>query len=136
LRSVPLFRGLGKRTLLELDRRAETARFTAGATLITQGEPGQSLYTLLSGRVSVVRDGALVGELTAGDYFGELSLIDGEPRSATITAADTTTVLMIQAADFHALMKLPDVANEVLRGLTALIRNPLAKFPEEDGSDR
>ncbi len=132
LREVPLFRGLRKKTLLELDLRAEEAHFPAGVTLITEGEHGDSLYVLLSGRVAVYRGGALMGELTACDYFGEMSLIDGDPRSATIVALDATSVLMIQAGDFDALLRLPEVAREILRGLTALIRNPQTKLPGED----
>ena len=128
LREVPLFAGLSKRTLFELNRRAEAAHFPAGMTLITEGEHGESLYVLLSGRVAVHRGGVLVGELTAPDYFGELSLIDGESRGATIVALDATEALMIQAADFEALLRLPEVAREVLSGLTALIRDPLANL--------
>jgi len=132
LRNVPLLGRLSRKTLLELNRRAEEADFPVGVTLITEGDHGASLYVLLSGRVAVHQRGALVGELTAFDYFGELSLIDDEPRSATITTLEATAALMIQAADFDALLKLPEVARAVLSGLTALIRDLQAELRGDD----
>ena len=128
LRGVPLFRGLGRTTLLELNQRARAANYEAGATLITEGEPGETLFVLVRGGVAVYRAGELVGELGSSDYFGEMSLIDGAPRSATIVATEDTDVLRIGAEDFSALMRLPEVAREVLRGLIMLIRDPQAKL--------
>ena len=112
LRDVPLFRGLGRKTLLELNRRARETHYRTGETLITEGEPGETLFVIVRGRVTVHREGELVGELGASDYFGEMSLIDGAPRAATIIARDETVVLQIRADDFNALMRLPEVARD------------------------
>jgi CRP-like cAMP-binding protein len=131
LRGVPLFRGLGRKTLMELNRRARAGHFEPGAELITEGEHGETLFVLVRGRVAVHRGGEVVGELGASDYFGEMSLIDGGPRAATIVALEDTDVLQIKADDFDALMRLPEVAREILRGLITLIRDPLAKLPDE-----
>jgi CRP-like cAMP-binding protein len=132
LRKVPLFRGLSRETLLELNRRSEESRVEAGTTIITEGEPGEAMYVLLTGRAAVYRDGTQVAELVPGDYFGEMALIDHEPRCATIVALEATSLLMIHAADFDALLRLPAVAHEVLRGLAALVRSPWAVPPGED----
>ena len=122
LRPVPIFRGLPKSTLLEVARRAAEVAVPAGTLIVTQGEPGDSLCIVVSGTVEVRRDDRPVAQMTAGDYFGEISLIDGKPRSATVVAVDDVVLLTITAATFDSLLSIPYVARAALTGLAERVR--------------
>ncbi len=122
LRPVSLFRGLSKEHLFEVARNATETSYPAGATVVRQGDPGDSLCVVTSGSLEVFRDDRLVANLGPGDYFGEVSLIDGEPRSATVVAVDDVVVLSLSSADFDALLNVPYVARAVMKNLATLIR--------------
>jgi CRP-like cAMP-binding protein len=122
LRGVGLFGRLDRRTIQELNNRAREHPFAAGAVLVQQGEPGDSLCILLEGRAEVRLQGRTIDAIGPGDYFGEMSLVDGEPRSATIVATEDGLLLCIAASDFDALLNLPYVAREVIRCLSARVR--------------
>lgn len=124
LRQVPLFRRLSKATIYELARRTSRSAAPAGATLVRQGEPGDHLGVFISGTADVIRDGRLVGSFAPGDFYGEMSLIDGEPRSATITVTGDAVVLKVAAEDFDALLRIPDVARAMLKEMSARLREP------------
>ena len=126
LRPVPIFRGLHKRTLLEVARKSIEQQYSAGAVVVRQGDPGDALCIVVSGSLEVRRNDRAVAELTRGDYFGELSLIDGEPRSATVVALDDVVLLTLQAGDFRALLDLPYVMNAVMVNLAGMVRSAYA----------
>jgi CRP-like cAMP-binding protein len=93
----------------EAGRRALAAEapqlFAAGEPIVRQGESGDSMFVVLKGRVRVVLEpsGQEVATIPAGGFFGEMSMLTGEPRTATVTAVDDATVLEISAAEFRAL---------------------------------
>jgi CRP-like cAMP-binding protein len=122
LRPVPIFRGLSKQALLQVARKAVERTYPAGAVVVQQGDPGDSLCIITRGTVEVRRDDHVVTRMAAGDYFGEISLIDGGTRSASVTAVDEVAVLVIGGADFATLLSDPYVAQATIRNLATRVR--------------
>jgi CRP-like cAMP-binding protein len=123
LHSVPLFANLDRRHLGRLGMLTEEVDVPAGKVLIRQGEHGDDLMLIVSGGVEVKRNGETIGHLGAGDFFGEIALIAGGPRTATVTADEPTRLLVVNHRDFHALMEeFPEVAVQVLMTLAHRIR--------------
>ncbi len=132
LRPVSIFRGLHKSTLFEVARKASEVAYPRGATVVRQGDPGDSLCIVVEGTLEVRRSDQAVAQLTAGDYFGELSLIDGEPRSATVVTLDEVVLLTLKADDFNALLDVPYVLNGVMLNLARLVREAHAASSSTD----
>ena len=122
LRRVPIFRGLAKATLLEVARRVTEVAHPAGTTLVREGDPGDALCIIVEGTVEVIKDGRSVAQMVGGDFFGEISLIDGKPRSATVVAVEDTVPLMLRATDFQELLNIPLVARAALESLAQRLR--------------
>jgi len=91
LRRVPLFAGLDKKELEVLGKLIKEQPYRAGTTIVKSGAGGHGLYIIKEGRVSVVRDGQSIASLGPGQFFGEISVLDGGPRTADVRA-DTDTV--------------------------------------------
>jgi uncharacterized membrane protein len=129
LRSVPLFASLGDesagalRGLLELEVRP------AGSVLFRKGEQGGAMYLIEGGRVRIHikdRDGQEVtlAELAAGDFFGEMSILDGKPRSATATVSEDARLAVLSRQHFHDFVRLsPEVAVSMLAAITERLRH-------------
>jgi len=100
LRSVPLFSGLSDHELLWVLRSARAESFAPGVTIIREGDIGGDFYMLTEGSVKVTVDGTEVASLAAGSYFGEIALIDGGSRTATITAATLVSSLTLAPTAF------------------------------------
>ena len=105
LTQVPLFRNLGKRQLQSLARSMTPRRFAAGETVLRQGKGGIGLYVVLSGRTEAVHtraDGTrvVVNVFGPADYFGELAMINDEPRTASVLAVEDTECLVLVRWDF------------------------------------
>jgi CRP/FNR family transcriptional regulator, cyclic AMP receptor protein len=123
LGAVPLLEGLSKKQLKKVADLAEVAAFMAGAKLVEQGVIGDSFYVVLTGQAKVVANGRTVNHLLPGDYFGEISLLDGEPRTASvISETEMTLVLITQKQFFAMLAKDPDVSICLLEGLARAVR--------------
>lgn len=124
LHSIPLFARFDRHHLERLGMLTEEVDVPAGKVLIRQGDLGDDLMILVSGRVGVERDGARVNELGPGDFFGEIALIDHGPRTATVTAELPSRLLVVNHRDFHALMEeFPEVAATVLLCLADRLRS-------------
>jgi CRP/FNR family cyclic AMP-dependent transcriptional regulator len=124
LRSVPLFQGMTDRAIGAIEGLAEEAGFPRGAELTRQGAPGESFIVIVTGRASVVVDGRQVRQLGAGEYLGEISLVDGGPRTATVTAIEDIEALIVPRASFERLIdEFPAVRLEVMTALTRRIRS-------------
>jgi CRP-like cAMP-binding protein len=105
LKGIPLFAGL---TPQQLRRVAEAGRlklFRAGAAIVRLGEPGDTFYVILDGHALVVREAGRPLKLHAGDFFGELALIENVPRSADVIATDDVTALAIGHTAFKKLLR-------------------------------
>ena len=94
LRSVPLFEGMTDRAVEAIAGLAEEVEFPAGSEMTREGYPGESFIVILAGRATVDVDGRRVRDLSGGDYLGEISLIDGGPRTATVTATESVQALI------------------------------------------
>ena len=123
LAKVPLFQSCTDEEIRAIAEIAQESDFEAGQLIITQGTPGQAFYMILSGRVEIIRDGRSLGAYGPGDFFGEMSLLDNAPRSATIRALDPTRCLMLSSWDFKSLIeKTPSIAVKLLEVLSRRLR--------------
>src|SRR4051812_32138654 len=109
LKKVPIFEELEDSLLKLLVVRSKSLSMDTGDALMTEGDEGKSIYILLSGNVRVDRktsDGQVVSiaEREAGDSFGEMSLIDGQPRSATVVATAPCEVLIVDQNTFETIV--------------------------------
>ena len=124
LHRVPLFRGFDED---ELRRVAELSRIieVPAGTVITQiGQPGDSFFIIIDGTVVARTPIGSGSELRPGDFFGEMSLVDGEPRSATVVATTDLRLLIVDRAHFCRLLdEMPDLTRRILTTLSRRVRN-------------
>lgn len=123
LRQIGLLDALGADLLRQLATASPERVFAIGEPIIRQGDAGESMFVVLSGRVEVTvsdqgRPPVRLAELTAGDYFGEMSLMTGAPRVATVTATEETRVVEIAKAVFRLVFEAhPELVDELGRAL-------------------
>jgi CRP-like cAMP-binding protein len=123
LKKVPLFGELSRRHLDHIAREADEVKEAAGTVLTKQGGLGREFLLILEGSARVERDGTVIARLDPGDFFGEMSLIDGMPRSATVIAASPTVLLVIEARCFRKLLEtVPGLQRKLLITLSARLR--------------
>ena len=123
LRRVPLFAGLGGRELTELGTLADEIDVADGKVLTREGESGHEFFVVLDGTVEVDVHGQTVATLHAGDFLGEIALVDGKPRSATTRVVGPTRLMVIGHREFHQLMDdFPTVKTCVLQALAERVR--------------
>jgi CRP-like cAMP-binding protein len=119
-----LFTGLSGEDLYPVAEIAERITRAAGEVVFSQGDPGDALFVMVSGSLAVMRDGAKLRELGRGAAFGELALLDGAPRSATIEAVTDAELLRIPRDEFEALLdESPELARGVIRTLIGHLRS-------------
>ncbi len=107
---VPLFQSLNRRQLDQLAKRVLDRDYQEGATIVSQGKGGEGFFIVYAGKVDVIReraDGnkAVVNQLSDGDFFGEMALLDDGPRTATCVAVGLTKCYVLPRWDFLAVMK-------------------------------
>jgi CRP-like cAMP-binding protein len=120
LASVPLFSNCTKGQLQEIGKVADEIVLPAGKVLARQGEVGVDLLILLDGSASVTRDGQRVATVTSGDVVGELAVISGRPRNATVVAETELSVLVLTRRGLDQLLDdIPGLAKHLLYEVTA-----------------
>ena len=102
LRTVEVFRGLTPTQLTDVADRMAKRVYAEGDTIIRVGEPGTEFFLISDGAVEVIREGREVARLGQGDVFGEVALISGEPRNATVVATEPVEVFVLASDDFKA----------------------------------
>ena len=123
LAGMPLFSTCNQRELGQVATLTVPAEFPAGAVLTRQGQTGGLAFVIASGTAEVVRGSKRLARLGPGDVVGELSLLDGEPRSATVKALTDLEVLEISAEDLRRLLrKAPSVTRKLLEALSERLR--------------
>jgi CRP/FNR family transcriptional regulator, cyclic AMP receptor protein len=124
LAGCPLFKGIDAAGLATLADRASQVDFPAGHVIARQGEIGTGFFVVVTGRVRVVRDGRVVAQLGAGDFFGELSVLDRLPRNATVAADGPTSCLALASWDFEkVLLEQPRLTLAILRAVAGRLRD-------------
>src|SRR2546425_2202487 len=130
LARVDLFSGLRKKELKDLATYCGERKFSPGSVLISQGEQGLGLFIITTGTVRITRKNSpdeaeeVLGTAGAGDVIGEMALLDDMPRSATVTAVDDVTALLLPVWEFRAVLRNnPDIALHLLATLSRRLRN-------------
>src|SRR5712691_1004930 len=104
IKAVPLFQEFVDKDLQRVAEISKEVQFRAGKEIAKQGESGVGFHMIVEGEASVTVDGASHGTLGPGSYFGEMSLLDGGPRSATVAAATDLTTISLTSWDFNTLL--------------------------------
>jgi CRP-like cAMP-binding protein len=124
LERVLLFRTCTKRQLKAIARISETFDVPTGTALTRAGEPGEEFFLIVDGRVRVDVSPQRQVHLGAGEYFGEMSLLDGEPRSADVVAEGPVRLLVIRRRHFQKLIEdTPGIAQALLATLCRRVRD-------------
>lgn len=123
LASVPLFAACSRKDLQRIARASDEVRIPEGRTLVKQGDVGRECFILVEGKVKVERNGRKVATFGPGATFGELSLLDKGPRTATATAETDCTVLVLGPREFSAVLdEVPQLSHKLLSALAQRIR--------------
>ena len=126
LRRVPLFARLSPRQIQRIGALADEVDVPDGKVLTREGASGQEFFVLVDGQARVERAGKLVGKLSPGDFFGEISLIDGGPRTATVQAEGAARLLVLNRPQFLSLLReFQDIHIEILEALAHRVRQLL-----------
>ena len=124
LSEVGLFASAGAERMGAIADVAAEITFDSGRTIVRQGEIGTGFFLIVSGRARVVRDGETLAHLGRGEFFGELSILDQQPRIAQVVAEEPTTCLAIASWDFEKLLQSqPAVTLAILRGVARRLRS-------------
>ena len=123
VRGVPIFKELRDDFLVRLASIMDELSFAANYTIFTEGQEGRSLYIVVSGRVRVHLNNQELAQLDQGTCFGEMSLFDAEPRSASVTTIEPCDCLMLtQQQLYEAIDETPGIAVNIIRLLSRRIR--------------
>jgi CRP/FNR family cyclic AMP-dependent transcriptional regulator len=128
LRQCALFRDVDEKALREVARQLRRRRFRRNEVIFHQGDPGDSLHVVSSGTVKIVLpsaegEEAIIATLRPGDFFGELSLLDGAPHSASVVALEPAETMALPRSVFRELLdRDPGLRDALLTGLTHELR--------------
>ncbi|MGD0205818.1 MAG: cyclic nucleotide-binding domain-containing protein [Dehalococcoidia bacterium] len=123
LRGIPLFGRLSQSQLSAIAKCADVVARREGAVLAKQGAQGLEAIIIVEGRARVEADGRALAELGPGDIVGEMSVIDGKPRSATVIASTPMTLLILHRRDFVSLLEtVPGLQRKLLVTLCERVR--------------
>jgi len=124
LKSVDLFRALPGEELAQIAEIAEEQPFAAGEQVFAEGEPGDALYLVLEGAVKVHQSQRQLAHLGVRDVFGEMAIVDSEPRSASVTAVQDAVLLKIARDDFRdILLERPEIGMGIIKVLSRRLRD-------------
>jgi CRP-like cAMP-binding protein len=116
LGKVPLFERCSRRDLAKIASIARDVEYPAATPVVRQGEPGSAFFVVVDGEVDVRKGARKLATLRAGTFFGEIALITGTPRTATVTTGTPMRALVIAASDFRKLLQdAPDLQFKVLQ---------------------
>lgn len=122
-----LFSSLSKKELATLGKRADEVKVPAGKVLTVEGKPGHEFFMIIDGGAVVSRNGRDIAHLGPGQTFGELSLLDRGPRSATVTASTDMVLLVLGQREFSGVLdEVPGLAHKLLATMAEKLRESWA----------
>lgn len=128
LKRVPLFAGVPTRDLVQVAGITEEVACESERRIITEGEAGSAMFLIVEGEVAIHRGDQRLATLHPQDCFGEMSILDNEPRSASATALTDCLLLKVDQDHFHGILaQNSDVALAIIRTLTRRLRSTDAK---------
>jgi CRP-like cAMP-binding protein len=123
LERVPLFSGFTEDELRRVAELSKIVEVRAGTTVTQMGDAGDSFFVIIDGTVAVRTQVEVGNQLQPGDFFGEMSVLDGEPRSATITATTDVRLLVVDRVHFSRLLdETPGLTRRILTVLSRRVR--------------
>jgi len=123
LKAVPFFSGLDNKQLKTVAESGKELTYNSGDTIVEEGTMGVGFYMVIEGKVEVRKGTKTLAKLSKGQFFGEMSLIDEEPRSADVVAIAPTTCFTLSTWVFSALIKQhPELALSMLKELAKRLR--------------
>jgi CRP-like cAMP-binding protein len=123
LKAVPLFTGCTAKQIQFIATQVEDMDFAAGRVLCKEGRSGADFFILLSGAADVTRKGRRIAKMSPGDFFGEIALVDGGPRTATVTTTAPSRCLVLGPRQFqNVLHQDTDIAHSVMKALSLRVR--------------
>ena len=123
LGSVPFFSGLDKGTRSSIASQGKELTYKAGDTVVEEGSMGVGFYLIVDGKAEVRKKGKVLASLGKGQFFGEMSLIDEQPRSADVVAVSPTKCWALSSWAFGSIMKTnPEVALMMLKEMVKRLR--------------
>jgi CRP/FNR family transcriptional regulator, cyclic AMP receptor protein len=132
LSRVPLFSGCSQREIAAIARAAKEVHRREGSVLARTGEPGVGFFLIVDGKANVVVNGRKRGTLGSGDFFGEISLLDGGPRSADVVAATDVDMLGLTAWVFRGVLEqYPSIAQKMLVTMAGRLRDATKPAPTD-----
>jgi CRP-like cAMP-binding protein len=118
LSQVPMFSACSRKDLGLIARYADELSVDAGQVLIKEDDAGREFYVIAEGKASVTRGGREIGMLGPGNYFGELALLDGQRRDATVTTTTPAELLVVGVREFMTLLEdVPQLTRKLLAGM-------------------
>jgi len=124
LETIPLFKDLSRKQLDHIARLADEIEVPAGRRLATAGAGGHELFVIIDGRATVSAKRGRTVRLGRGDFFGEMSVLDGGPRSATVDAESNMRLLVVGRREFSQLLETsPSLALRIMRTLSNRVRD-------------
>lgn len=135
LARMPLFRALNDREILRVLQVTDVSDYVNGETIITEGDKGEELFIVLSGHAKVMRNGAELATLSAGDHFGEMALVRSQPRSATVVSDGHSELMVIRRTEFFEILrKEHQLAVKLLWQFLGVLADRLADTSRELGA--
>jgi CRP-like cAMP-binding protein len=123
IKRVPLFSSCSRSELGEIAQIADEIDLPEGKELTKQGAAGREFFVLLEGDADVTKEGKTINTLGAGDFFGEISLVEDTPRTATVTATSPVRTLVITDRAFRRLLEeQPEIQRKVLVALAERVK--------------
>ena len=133
LKRIDLFSQIVSEDLAQIAQITEEMHIEEGEEVFHEGEPGNTLFFIVDGQVRIHRGGTTLATLGERSVFGEMSLLDMEPRSATVTVVDDVTLLRIERDDFHDILaEKAEIAQGIIMVLSRRLRRTLNMNVSED----
>jgi CRP-like cAMP-binding protein len=124
LEKTPLWSGLSKKDLKTIAKLSKERTYETGETIVRKGEGGVGFYMILDGAVEIRSDGRTLSKLGPGQFFGEMSVLDNQPRSADVVVMEPTKCLTLSAWSFNALISdNPRIALKMLQEFVRRLRS-------------